>query len=61
MDVPGPDDIAGFLSSPFIQTFWPGIIGFFLFFFVAAKGPRWMILPILVVSSFYQAWHLGII
>lgn len=61
MDLLSPDDIAYFLSQPFIQTYWPGIIGFFIFFFFAAKGPRWMILPVLLVSSFYQALHIGII
>lgn len=56
-----PDDIVNFLSSPFILAFWPGIIGFLMIFLLASKGPRWLILPVLATSSFYQAWHLGII
>lgn len=59
MGIPSPDDIVHFLSMPFIQLFWPAIVGFLLLFAIASKGPRWLALPVLAIAGFYQAVHMG--
>ena len=60
MDLPGPDDIKGLFGSPFFSAFWPTIIGGLILFIALIKGSRSMMLIVLLLTAFFQAWHLGV-
>lgn len=59
MDLLSPDDIKAFFNSPFVAQFWPTILGGLLLFVVVIRGARFLMLMIVVLTLFLQAWHLG--
>jgi len=60
MDVISPDDIKSMMSSPFVTTFWPLLVGGVVILIFLLRGYSRTTLPLAAVFAAIQAWHMGV-
>jgi hypothetical protein len=60
MDLPSPDDISAILETPFVQSYWPLLLGGVVMIFLLFRGRGWLLLPAGVATGLAQAWHAGL-
>jgi hypothetical protein len=60
MDLPSPDDISAILDTPFVQGYWPLLIGGFVMIILLFRGRSWLLLPVGIAVGIAQAWHAGV-
>lgn len=60
MDLLSPEDIKSVMSSPFVTTYWPLLLGAVIILVFMMRGYSRTSLPLAAVFLALQAWHMGL-
>ena len=60
MDLISPEDVGSILSSPFVVTYWPLLVGAAVILVFLLRGYTRTTLPLAAISMVVQAWNMGI-
>ena len=59
MDLPSPDDISAIIQTPFVQGYWPLLVGGLVMIVLMFRGRGWLMVPAAIATGPAQAWHSG--
>lgn len=60
MDLLSPDDISAVLSTPFVVSYWPLLLGTLVLLIIMIRGSSWLMVPTGIAFGLLQAWHMGV-
>ncbi len=60
MDVISPEDVGSIMSSPFVVTFWPLLVGAVVILVFMLGGYTRTTIPLAIFAVVIQAWHMGL-